>query len=94
MTNEAQLLREYAEEMGLFGPLTLEKLIASHRHLRAQSIRRSDELRAEQQRAVAHGEQQGLELVTKGRYISHDDLRKMTLAEISAMLYDGDDDWK
>jgi hypothetical protein len=86
--NDLALLETYAKEMGLYGELTLESLIESHRRLRNQALREADERRAEMQRGFDAGFRSGEEIATTHRYISREALRGMTLAQLSEILFE------
>lgn len=90
--NDLSLLEAYAEEMDLYGSLTLKSLIDSHRNLRQMALRDNEARREEMQRGFNAGFnagfKQGEELATEHNYLSREALRCMTLAELSSILFE------
>lgn len=80
MTAEDEI-KNYAVELGV-STLTATSLITSHRRLREWNIEYMANRDAEMQKARNFATQQAIEEVKNGLYISVEQLRTMTLAEI------------
>jgi len=85
--NIENLLERYAQELGL-SSLTVEALIASHRHLRTLNLTKSNK-ESEQRKKIHLDEYRKAtkEALKKG-YFSKDDLLKMSLEELLHCLLD------
>lgn len=89
--NDLALLEAYGNELDLHGTLTLKSLIDSHRNLRALALQTHEERRTEVQRGFDRGFEMGTQHALTNRYLSREDLRKMTVAELAAALYEDSD---
>lgn len=88
MKSDAELLKDYGREMELHGALTMKDLIDSHRNLRTLARRDHEARLAEMRRAFDTGFESGKQQALTYHYLSREDLRKMTLAELSAILFE------
>ena len=88
MVSDAELLLAYGQEMDLHGALTLKDLIDSHRRLRAEAMKTNEERQAEVQRGFSAGLEMGKQQALTFHYLSREDLRKMTLADLSSILFE------
>lgn len=79
-------LSDYANELGLYGEMTLKSLISSHRELRKQALMKQEEWLEELAKGREIGKKQGIQQVTDGEYIAKDELKKMTLQEICEFI--------
>lgn len=75
-------MKAYADEIGV-STLSVTSLITSHRRLREWNIEYMANRNAEMQKARDFATQQALEEVKNGLYISIEQLKTMTLAEIA-----------
>lgn len=80
------MLAQYSREIGLDWPMSLGKLIESHRQLQATIRQRSEAIRQEIKTARKHGYADGIAMATHGAYIATEKLRSMTLGEIAEFL--------
>ena len=80
-------LEEYSKELGLTTPMTVERLITSHKHLTEELNRgQRKEWRDSLLEAAKRAEQEMLDHL----WIRKSELRGMTIAELVEMLYEGD----
>lgn len=80
-------IEEYSKEIGLHRAMTVDELVESHRRLRAVSAQKHEEWLEEIAKGREIGRLQGLEQVTQGEFIAVEDLRNMTMLEISNILH-------
>jgi hypothetical protein len=90
----SDLLKEYSVEIhgeGREDAMTLEQLISSHRHLRQLNVDTHAYRLQARDEGYAYGVKQGMARVNN-EYIKVEDLKKLTMAQVAEMLYDGDND--
>ena len=93
------LLVEYSKEVYgydetrdnlYFTPMTLEQLIDAHRRLRQMNVETNEYRLQSRDEGFKIGVEQGMAQVNR-EWIRVEDLKKMTMAQVAEMLYDGDD---
>lgn len=93
------LLVEYSKEIYgydenrdklCFTPMTLEQLIDAHRRLRQMNVETNEYRLQARDEGFKIGVEQGMAQVNR-EWIKVEDLKKMTMAQVAEMLYDGDD---
>ena len=62
--------------------MTLESLIDSHRHLREKNMNSHQEWLKELEKAREFGRNQGIEIITHGKYIEVSKLKGMTILQL------------
>lgn len=82
-------IKNYAIELGV-STLTVTSLITSHRRLREWNVEYMANRDAEMRKARDFATQQALEEVKNGLYISIEQLKSMTLAEIAEYVHQFD----
>jgi hypothetical protein len=70
--------------------MSLDQLIEAYLSVREANIRFMAEIETMRERGYDQGYVDGLEQALKGDYINTDDLRNMTMAQVAALLYDGE----
>lgn len=83
--NVERQLEEYADSLGLFNPLTLERLIELHNTLREKSLADNEERRTRFQAGWCKGYEMGLHRA-KINTITFAELRRMDLATIAELI--------
>lgn len=75
-------LEEYSKELDLHSTMLLSDLINSHRELRQKNMISHQQWLKEIDNGREWGKKQGLEMITHGKYIEVEKLKKMTIGEL------------
>ena len=93
---DEDLLVEYSREIygagrddKYFTPMTLQELIDAHRRLRTLNVETQEYRLQARDEGYAIGVKQGMEQVNR-EWIKVEYLKKMTMAQVAEMLYDGE----
>lgn len=94
--SDEELLVEYSKEIygeryeNCWSPMTLSQLIDAHRRLRQMNVETNEYRLQARDEGFKIGVEQGMAHVNR-EWIKVEDLKKMTMAQVAEMLYDGDD---
>jgi len=88
MIDNEKLLQEYSREIGVYNALTWEKLIDSHRHIRAKAREYHDDYRAQMNKGFEAGKQYYAEVALKEDWFTRERLKSMTIGELANLLAD------
>lgn len=86
MKNIEEKLAEYSSSLGLHDSMTIDSLIASHRHLREKNVETNVAFRESIQAAIDKAEKDAYEYALTHNYINVEDLALMTIGEISELI--------